>query len=147
MPDGSKIKSAGRCSGGGGIGCIFHRMSRVLIKELHLWSIARTVFPLAWIVSVIVIFAGLLLVESFVTALLGAFTESPTELPATGPVAGLLISIVLGFFFTLATTAVALVTAVVYNFLVALGGGISITLSDLGPDLEDEGSPGDGEEA
>ena len=121
-------------------------MSRVLIKELHLWSIARTVFPLAWMVSVIVIFAGLLLVESFVTALFGVFTDDPTALPAAGPVAGLLISIVLGFFFTMATTVVALMSAVVYNFLVALGGGISINLADLGPDLEDDGASGGGEE-
>ena len=122
-------------------------MSRVLIKEFHLWSIARTVFPLAWMLAVIVIFAGLLLVESLVTSLLGAFIDDPTALPTVGPVAGLLISIVLGFFFTIAVTVVALMSAVVYNFLAALGGGISISLADRWPDLEDDGAPGGGEEA
>ena len=108
-------------------------MSRLLIKEIQVWSVARTVFPLAWIVSFIVIFGGYLLVGGLIANLVDEFTDVPVIDRGTGVVAGILFSLAAGFLSTIAATLVAVVGAVVYNLLAALGGGVSVGLSEPVP--------------
>ena len=108
-------------------------MSRVLIKEIQVWSVARTIFPLAWIVSSIIIFGGYLLVGGLIADLASEFAEWPVIDRGIGIVAGVLFSLVLGFFSTIAVTLIAVVAAVIYNFLAALGGGVSVGLSEPFP--------------
>ncbi|MFB0516893.1 MAG: DUF3566 domain-containing protein [Candidatus Neomarinimicrobiota bacterium] len=100
------------------------------MKRIDLWSVARTVFPLGWIVAFIVIFVSYLLVGSLVINLASEFTDVPIIDRGTGVFAGFLLSLLLGFFSTVALTLIAVVAAVIYNFLAALGGGISVKLSE-----------------
>ena len=108
-------------------------MSRLLIKEIQVWSVARTVFPLAWIVSFIVIFGGYLLVGGLIANLVDEFTDVPVVDPGAGAIAGILFSLVLGFFSAVAATLLAVVVAAVYNLLAALGGGVSVGFSEPVP--------------
>ena len=108
-------------------------MSRLLIKEIQVWSVARTVFPLAWIVSFIVIFGGYLLVGGLIANLVDEFTDVPVIDRGAGVVAGILFSLAAGFLSTIAATLVAVVGAVVYNLLAALGGGVSVGFSEPVP--------------
>ncbi len=108
-------------------------MSRLLIKEIQVWSVARTVFPLAWIVSFIVIFGGCLLIGGLVASIAGQLTDIPAIDPGTGAIAGILFSLVLGFFSAVAATLLAVVAAAAYNLLAALGGGVSVGFSEPVP--------------
>lgn len=115
-------------------------MSRVLIKEIQVWSVARTVFPLAWIVSSIVIFGGYLLVGGLIANLVDEFTDLPVIDRGTGIAAGILFSLAGGFLSTIATTLVAVVAAMGYNLLAALGGGVSVGFSEPVPTQDKPGA-------
>lgn len=120
-------------------------MSRVLIKEFHVWSVARTVFPLAWIVSSIIIFGSYLLVGGLIINFASEFTDVPVVDRGAGVVVGILFSLVMGFLSTVAATLIAVAVAVIYNFLAALGGGVSVGLSEPFPASEPtQGEPGSG---
>ncbi|UCH63859.1 MAG: DUF3566 domain-containing protein [Fidelibacterota bacterium] len=101
-----------------------------MIKEIQVWSVARTVFPLAWIVCSIVIFCVYLLIGSLLTNLVDEFAEMPVIDQGVGIGAGILFSLAAGFLSTIATTLIAVLVAVVYNLLVALGGGVSVGFSE-----------------
>ena len=108
-------------------------MNRVLIKHIQVWSVARTMFPLAWIVSFIVIFAGCLLVSGLVAKITGQLTDMPAVDPGDGAIAGILLGLVLGFFSAAAATLLAIVAAAAYNLLATLGGGVSVGFSEPVP--------------
>ncbi|MFC1547959.1 DUF3566 domain-containing protein [Candidatus Neomarinimicrobiota bacterium] len=105
-------------------------VKQLVIKEINIWSVARTVFPLAWMISIILIFGGYLLFGRALSSAASEFTDVPMMLPAIGAVAGFFMSIGLGFLNAILSTILALLTVVVYNFLASLGGGFSISLSD-----------------
>ena len=105
----------------------------MLIREIQVWSVVRTVFPLGWIVSTLVIFGTYLLVGSLLTSLANEFTEMPLVDWGAGVFTGILVSVLLGFFCTVTATLLAVVAVVVYNLLAALGGGVSIRLAEPGP--------------
>ncbi|UCH09983.1 MAG: DUF3566 domain-containing protein [Fidelibacterota bacterium] len=124
----------------------------MLIKEINVWSVARTVFPLAWIVSAVVIFLGTLFVGRVAENLISRFADMPLDIYGGGVsvLAGIALGLVLGFLNSIITTLVAVLAAFVYNFLASLGGGISVRLAG---ELSESGSPdetsgrGDEEEA
>ncbi|UCH11216.1 MAG: hypothetical protein JSU61_04825 [Fidelibacterota bacterium] len=91
---------------------------------------ARTVFPLSWVISIIVIFGGYLLFGRILESAASEFTDAPLVLPGIGAVAGFFLSIGLGFLNAIISTILALLTVVVYNFLASLGGGFSVTMSE-----------------
>ena len=105
----------------------------MLIKEIHVWSVARTVFPLAWIVSFIVILGSYLLVGGLIINFASEFTDVPVVDRGAGVAVGILFSLVMGFISTVAATLIAVAAAVIYNFLAALGGGVSVGLSEPVP--------------
>jgi len=111
-------------------------MGRLLIKEIQVWSVARTVFPLGWIVSFIVLFGSYLLVGGLISNLAREFTEFPVVDQGLGVFAGILLSLLLGFLNTIVLTIIAVIAAVIYNFLAALGGGVSVRLSEPVPASE-----------
>jgi hypothetical protein len=104
-------------------------VKQLVIKEINIWSVARTVFPLAWLISIILIFGGYLLFGRVLTSAASELTDVPMVLPGVGAVAGFFMSIGLGFLNAILSTILALLTIVVYNFLASMGGGFSITLS------------------
>ena len=114
-------------------------MKQLVIKEINIWSVARTVFPLAWIISIIMIFSGFLFFGSIVESVASEFTDVPAALPSIGAVAAFFASIGLGFLNAILGTILAVITVVVYNFLAGLGGGFAVTLG------EDEGVSGERE--
>ncbi len=118
-------------------------MRPVLIKEVHLWSVARTVFPLAWIITALVLFTSFLVVDSILTGLLSEFTDDFDAQQGLGLLSGFMASIILGFFATIAWTLVAVVGAVVYNYLVAAGGGVTVTVAEQPQVVSEEGDPVD----
>ncbi|GAH07657.1 unnamed protein product, partial [marine sediment metagenome] len=102
-----------------------------------------TVFPLAWIVSSIIIFGSYLLIGGLITNLAGEFTDVPVVDWGPGVAVGILFSLVMGFLSTVAATLIAVAAAVIYNFLAALGGGVSVGLSEPFPAPEPtQGEPG-----
>ncbi|MEE9161368.1 MAG: hypothetical protein V3U35_00205 [Candidatus Neomarinimicrobiota bacterium] len=115
----------------------------MLIKEVHLWSVARTVFPLAWIITALVLFMSFLVVDSLLTGLLSEFTDDFDAQQGPGLLSGFLASVILGFFATIAWTLVAVVGAVVYNYLVAAGGGVTLSVAEQPSTIEEETGPGD----
>ncbi len=104
-------------------------MSRVLIKELDLWSVARTVFPLFWIISALLVIAGYLLIGSIIGNLLAEYTGHGWGIYGLALI--ILASILVGFFSAIGLTLVAVAMAVAYNFLSSLGGGVTVTLAEL----------------
>ncbi len=115
-------------------------MSRVLIKEINVWSVVRTVFPLAWIVTTVIFLMTYLLAGGMVAAVANEFDELPSIDPAAGVAAGVLISLFFGFFATIGATICAAIATVAYNLLATLGGGIALQM-DPEPvgDQESEG--------
>ncbi|MCH7498306.1 MAG: DUF3566 domain-containing protein [Candidatus Marinimicrobia bacterium] len=104
-------------------------MSRVLIKELDLWSVARTVFPLFWIISALLVIAGYLLIGSIIGNLLAEYTGHGWGIYGLALI--ILASILVGFFSAIGLTLVAVAMALAYNFLSSLGGGVTVTLAEL----------------
>jgi hypothetical protein len=120
-------------------------VKQLVIKEINIWSVARTVFPLAWLISIILIFGGYLLFGRVLTSAASELTDVPMVLPGVGAVAGFFMSIGLGFLNAILSTILALLTIVVYNFLASMGGGFSITLSEE-PGAGDQEGRGSGEQ-
>ena len=104
-------------------------MSRVLIKELDLWSVAHTVFPLFWIISALLVIAGYLLIGSIIASLLAEFTGHGWGIHGLALI--ILASIFVGFFSAMGLTLVTVAMAVAYNFLSSLGGGVTVMLAEL----------------
>ena len=100
-----------------------------MIKELDLWSVARTVFPLFWIISALLVIAGYLLIGSIISSLLAEFTGHGWSIHGLALI--ILASILVGFISAIGLTLVAVAMAVAYNFLSSLGGGVTVTLAEL----------------
>ena len=119
----------------------------MLIKEINVWSVARTVFPLAWIVSAVVIFLATLFVGRIAENLIIRFTEMPVDVVYGGGVSilvGIALGLVMGFLNAIMTTLIAVLGVLVYNFLASLGGGIAVRLAE---ELPDSGSAGETSDA
>ena len=65
-------------------------MKKAVISEIQVWSVARTVFPLGWIVSTIVIFFSFLLIGGAVANLAVEYPELPEIPQGIGVIAGIL---------------------------------------------------------
>ena len=105
-------------------------MNRVLIKEIDIWTVLRTVFPLAWIATTFLLMLTWLLAGGLLSALAGEISGMPAVDPTAGVAAGVLLSLIAGFMATIPITICAAIVAVAYNFLAALGGGITVTLEE-----------------
>ncbi len=105
-------------------------MSRVLIKEIDIWTVLRTVFPLAWIATTFLFMLTWLLAGGLLSALAGEISGMPAVDPTAGLAAGVLLSLIAGFMATIPITICAAIVATAYNFLAALGGGITVTLEE-----------------
>lgn len=105
-------------------------MSRVLIKEIDIWTVLRTVFPLAWIATTFLFMLTWLLAGGIFSALADEISGLPAVDPTAGVAAGVLLSLITGFMVTIPITICAAIVATAYNFLAALGGGITVTLEE-----------------
>lgn len=105
-------------------------MNQVLIKNIQLWSVVRTIFPAMWMVAAIITFIGYLIAGSIITSLASEFTDIPLVDPGSGVLAGIFISLFLGFLGTIMITLSAVIFVVIYNFLTSIGGGIAIDLAE-----------------
>ncbi len=94
-----------------------------------------------WMVAAIITFIGYLIAGSVITSLASEFTDVPLVDPGSGVLAGIFISLFLGFFGTILMTLSAVIFVVIYNFLTSIGGGITINLAEQTdarePDKED----------
>ena len=81
-----------------------------------------------WIVAAIIVFIGYLIAGSIITSLASQFTDLPLADPGSGILAGIFISLFLGFFSTILMTLSAVIFVVIYNFLSSIGGGITLNL-------------------
>ena len=88
----------------------------------------RTVFPLAWIVAMVIFLFIYLLVGGMVAAWVGGIADLPLIDPAAGVATGVLLSVLFGFFATIGATICAAIVALAYNFLAAMGGGIALQM-------------------
>ena len=104
--------------------------SRLTIKEIQVWSVARTMFPLAWILNAVVFFCMYLLVGSLIASLSEGLPGLSIIEPGAGIWVGLLFSVLMGFFGAVVITLLAVLAVGIYNLLGSLGGGFSIRLSD-----------------
>ena len=104
-------------------------MSRILIKELDLWSVARTVFPLFWIMSALIMIVAYMLIGSIIANLIADMTGYGRGIPGLGMI--ILASSFMGFFSAMGLTLVAVAAALAYNLLAGLGGGVTVTLAEL----------------
>ncbi|MBA7581925.1 hypothetical protein ES708_23839 [subsurface metagenome] len=105
-------------------------MNQFLIRKIDPWSVARTVFPLAWIVSAVTIFLVYLLAGGILARVIKEVADTPVSLDGTGVFMGFFLSIILGFFSTIATTISSVIMVAAYNFLASLGGGFVVHLAD-----------------
>lgn len=122
-------------------------MNQVLIKNIQLWSVVRTIFPAMWMVAAIITFIGYLIAGSIMTSLASDFTDVPLVDPGSGVLAGILLSLILGFFGTIMMTLSAVIFVVIYNFLASVGGGIAIILSEQTDVREPDGEDRDAVQA
>ncbi len=105
-------------------------MNRVLIKEIDIWTVLRTVFPLAWIATTFLLMLTWLLAGGLLSALAGEISGLPAVDPTAGVAVGVLLSVITGFMATIPITICAAIVATAYNFLAALGGGITVSLEE-----------------
>ncbi len=103
-------------------------MSRVLIKEIDVWTVLRTVFPLAWIATTFLFMLAWLIAGGLLSALADEISGIPAMDPTAGVAAGVLLSLITGFMATIPITICAAIVATAYNFLAAMGGGITVSL-------------------
>ena len=118
-------------------------MNQVLIKNIQLWSVVRTIFPAMWMVAAVITFIGYLIAGSFISSLASEFTDVPLADPGSGMLAGILLSLFLGFLSTIMITLSAVIFVVIYNLLASIGGGIAINLIEQTDSREPDGGDRD----
>lgn len=99
-------------------------MSRRLLTNVDVWSVARTVFPLAWLVSSAILFLVYLLAGSLLMNMASEFYDLPGPARGIGIAASLLASVITGFIYTIFATLFSVLAAWGYNILADLGGGV-----------------------
>ena len=140
-------------------------MNRVLIKRIDIWSVARTLFPLGWLLFAVISFITYLFMQSIASGIaesLGDYSwwEEGTPTPRMGLGAGILFSVVGGLFSTILVTFASVLGAAIYNYLAKMGGGITVNLArytviseplepgeDLVPPPDRGAEPGGGSES
>lgn len=105
-------------------------MSRVLIRNIQLWSVVRSLFPIMWLVITVTLLAGYLMAGSMIANLVNDYGDILWVDESVGVGVGIVLSLLLGFFGTILMTLSAVIFVVAYNLFSALGGGIVIELSD-----------------
>ena len=118
-------------------------MNQVLIKNIQLWSVVRTIFPAMWMVGAMLTFIGYLIAGSVISSLASGFTDVPLADPGSGILVGILLSFFLGFLGAITMTLSAVIFVVIYNFLASIGGGIAINLAEQADDREPDGEDSD----
>lgn len=99
-------------------------MSRRLLTNIDVWSVARTVFPLAWLVSSAILFLVYLLAGSLLMELASELYDMPGSVRGVGIAVSLLASVITGFIYTIFVTLFSVLAAWSYNVLADLGGGV-----------------------
>ncbi len=103
-------------------------MRRLLIKEVDLWSLVRTLFPLFWIVNTLVILMVLIVVRGSIGGYATEFGIDSSMMP--GGIGLFFTSLALGLLGGIFYTAITAIVIICYNALSALGGGIRIVVED-----------------
>ena len=116
-------------------------MPRHLLTHIDAWSVARTVFPLAWGVSAVLLFLIYLLAGSLLMSLASEYYDLPPAAGSVGIFAALLASIITGFIYSIFATFFSVLAAAGYNLLAQVGGGFSFSSRPL-EDLESPQSAG-----
>ena len=106
-------------------------MNQLLVKQVDVWSVARTVFPLLWLVHFILSFVTWILISHLVGNLAHELTGYSIISGGIGIVMIVTVSLIFGFSGAVLTTLIAVLMAVLYNFLARLGGGITLNLAEI----------------
>ena len=109
---------------------IFQPMSRRLISHIDPWSVARTMFPLAWLLGFVAILLIYLLAGSLVMAVASEYYDVPEGTGEIGLAGALFASLLTGFIYAIFATLLSVLAAITYNLLARLGGGISIEMEE-----------------
>lgn len=104
-------------------------MSRRLIRHIDPWSVAKTVFPLSWIVISTVLWLMFMLVGSMMPPMMSDMYDMPME--AMGTVAMIFVGLIGGFIQSVFITLFVSFGTVGYNWLASLGGGFEIDIEDV----------------
>ncbi len=99
-----------------------------MIREVDLWSMVRTLFPLFWIVNTLVILMIMLAVSGSIGEYADDLGFEPDMVP--GGMGLFFSSLMLGVLASIFYTALTAVVILCYNALTALGGGIRIVVDD-----------------
>ncbi len=105
-------------------------MQHYLIRRLNLWSVARTVFPLAWLTTIVLFFLNVIFWGGLVVHWARQLGGYEVPLGGEGVVLGLFLSVFFGFLSAVALTITAIVLAFFYNLLAGLGGGVTLDLTE-----------------
>ena len=116
-------------------------MPRHLLTHIDVWSVARTVFPLAWAVSAVMLFLVYLLAGSLLMNLASDYYDVPAGAGSVGIFAALLASIITGFIYSIFATLFTVLAAGGYNLLAQVGGGFALSSRPL-EELESPQSAG-----
>ena len=106
-------------------------MSRQLIAHIDPWSVARTVFPLAWLLAFIAVLIIYTLAGSVIMNMASEIYDVPAGSGRIGMVVALFASLITGFIYSIFATVLAAIGAAAYNFLAGLGGGIEISMESI----------------
>jgi hypothetical protein len=111
-------------------------MRRLLIKEVDLWSMVRTVFPLFWIVNTVIVLIVLMAVRGSIGEYAVDIGIEQGMMP--GGIGLFFASLILGLLGGILYTAITAIVIICYNALTALGGGIRIVVDDESVSVEGE---------
>lgn len=106
-------------------------MPRHLLTHIDAWSVARTVFPLAWAVSAMMLFLVYLLAGSLLMNLASDYYDVPAGAGSVGIFAALLASIITGFIYSIFATLFTVLASGGYNLLAQVGGGFAFSSRPL----------------
>jgi len=109
---------------------IFQPMSRRLISHIDPWSVARTMFPLTWLLGFVAILMIYLLAGSLVMTMASEYYDVPEGASEIGLAGALFASLLTGFIYAIFATLLSVVAAFGYNLLARLGGGVSIEMEE-----------------
>ncbi len=87
-------------------------------------------------VAALITFISYLIAGGVISSLVSELTDAPLVDSGSGVLAGIFISLFLGFFGTILMTLSAVIFVVIYNFLSSIGGGIAINLAEQ-PDVRE----------
>lgn len=105
-------------------------MKTVLVRKIDIWSLVRTIFPMIWGISAILIFVIFVIFGRASSAWMETYDLDAPDMGGLGTLAAIFISLFTGFISAAFQTMIIAPAIGIYNLLARVGGGIVLVLEE-----------------